>query len=297
MEWQTFLYALTELPGRVRRTALPVILCMLSLACSLFLLASSYLFSQCTEKLIAESWATPRLFVFIDHGAAMEEQESILSEVKTWPEILGIKFSRKLPAHKDVRESRGLLEEAIEGPWIDSASTRIEILLAADANPAPGIDGMLERLRRFHHVMGVLDDRARLERLEPLHVFLTSLGSSTVGLLAFLCLVIAVACSDLSLKSDTEEIEVCLLLGGSPLQVLLPLYGRAMSVGLAAGVISTIGVLILLDRVRWLFPAMTILTEEWAHWERPLLFTGMVMSGVILSCLGCWYSLRHAKHG
>lgn len=296
MELQALFYVLTDLLRRVRRSAVPVLLSTLSLACSLFFLAGFHLFHSCAESFIAEAGTTPRLSVFIHHGSSIEEQESILSEIRRWPETRGVKISRRLPPVKDRRESMGLLDEAFEGLWIESAGTRIEILLASDISPAPSIDGMLERLRRFENIMGVLDDRARLERLEPLHGFLISLESWTVGLLAFLCILISVACSVLTLKCDAEEIEVCLLLGGSRLQVFLPLYGRAILVGLAAGTISAVGVLILLGRVRWLLPGMTLMTAEWAHWESALLFSGMVTSGALLSCLGCWCSLWYPKH-
>lgn len=296
MEMQSLLHVLADLPGLLRRGAVPALLSVLSLACSLSFLAGFHLFHGSAERLITESGATPRLSVFIHQDASMEDEESIHSEMSKWPETREIRLSRRLPLTRDGRGPRGLLEEAIDGVWIESAGTRIEVLLASDANPGAGIDGMLERLKRFPRITGVLDDRARLERLEILQGFLTSLGTWTVGLLAFLCLFTAAACSASTLNGDAEEIEVCLLLGGSRLQAFLPLYGRAVLVGLAAGAVSSVGVLFLLGSVRWLLPRMTLVVAEWAHWERPLLFIAMAMSGAVLSCLGCWCSLWYAKH-
>ena len=297
MERQAFSYVLTDLLKGMRRDVAPFLVGMLSLACSLFFLSTSWLLHSNVQSLIAGLAEESRLVVFLHQNASVQEQESLVSEVRRWSEIRDIKVSLRLQAIEDGRGSRGHVAGALEGFWVDDAGMRVEILFASRGNPPTGGDGSVERLRRFQHIAGVFDERDLLERSEPFHGFLTSAGSWAVALLALLSLLIAFACSTMALTSSMEELEVSLLLGGSSFQVFFPFYGRAILGGIAAGAISAVGAVVLLDRARCFLPGMSLMNTEWTHWDRALFTAGMVLCGMGLSWLGCWGSLLYARHG
>jgi cell division protein FtsX len=281
----------------MRRDAAPFLVGTLSLACCLFLLAVSWLLHGNVQSLIARLEAEPRLVVFLHQNASVQEQESLVSEVRKWPEICDIKVSLRLQPIEDGRGSRGHLPGALEGFWADDSGMRVEILFTSRGNPPAEVAASVERLRRFQHIAEVLDERDLLERFEPFYGFLTSTGWWAVALLALLSLLIAFACSAMALTSCMEELEVSLLLGGSRFQVYFPFYGRAILGGITAGAISAGGVVVLLDRVRWFFPGASLMNADWTHWERALLTAGMVLCGIGLTWLGCWCSLLYARHG
>jgi cell division transport system permease protein len=112
------------------------------------------------------------------------------------------------------------------------------------------------------------------------------------GLLALIVVLTVFSSTRLVLSARREEMEICSILGATPLFTKVPFYMESLLVGSASGVFASASVATAVSFLKRTLPVPIAAALPWHGPEVFLLTVALVACGVAVSSLGSWLAFR-----
>jgi cell division transport system permease protein len=207
------------------------------IAASMFLFSVSFLVVH-NAKIILSGRDSPVVYsVFLKNQSYAPEVDTLLSKLRSFENIDRVQFIGKAEAQnlflQDNPDLAGILEYLSENPFPDA----IEI----DVRPSLPLSDYVQLQQKLTQEPGVEEVVYSLEWLDKYSTFLQSVQiASTVFIFFIFCMVIFIVSNaiKITLYSKREEIEIMLMVGGTPTFVKLPYLLEGVLLGTSGSLLA-----------------------------------------------------------
>jgi cell division transport system permease protein len=209
------------------------------IAASMFLFSVSFLVVH-NAKIILSGRDSPVVYsVFLKNQISTADVDTLLGKIRSFESIDRVHLIGKAEAQKlflqDNPDLAGILEYLSENPFPDA----IEI----DVRPSLPLSDYVQLQQKLTREPGVEEVVYSLEWLDKYSTFLQSVQiASTVFIFFIFCMVIFIVSNaiKITLYSKREEIEIMLMVGGTPTFVKLPYLLEGILLGASGSLLALV---------------------------------------------------------
>lgn len=274
---------------QLRRERLSTLLVAVTLAVALALPGLLHVASERLADLAARWETTPRLNVFL----LGDDAEARAQALTDWAEIESVAFQSARESLGELAEMGGQAEllTELEGAFEGNPLPAVAVVTPVPDSAVPArLHALAERLRASEAVDGVQVELEWLQRLQAALALIDRLVWVVGLLLALAVLLVVGSLTRMTVAQREDEIRVQKLVGGSSAFVLRPFLYQGATLGLMAGVLACLLVVITL---MMLDNAVAELARRYGSDYRlggvpPTAALGLVVAGTGLGWLGAW---------
>lgn len=291
MKFHSFKHFFKDAFNNTIRNRLMSLATIITLASGIFLLGLTLIITfnvfAVTEKLQKDF----KIAVYLDENINTAKINEIGLKIKDIPNVLGIEFVSKEKAFEDFKEQYGETE-ILEGINDGSVLRNSYKITLSDLKFSREVS---ESLRKIDGIVKVTEFDDYMERLISVSKKL-QIGTITISLiLCLLSILIITNTINMSIFSRRKQINIMKYVGATDWYIRWPFIIEGFIIGIISALLSFLGVYMLYDilikATGTSGEMIGFLTKEQAM---PFVFAIIVFVGIILGCLGSFFSVK--KH-
>ena len=290
MNWQVFQDASAEAFEDLKEHPLLPVVSILSLALYLFSLAACIVAYKAAQSLFPDWASESKAVLHLKHETNAHERESLIAELRKWPEIETLTTESREEAMRDMRNQLGEWSGILDGFRENPFPFSVEIHFKERESNSSKVENQLERLRQFPQVAEVFHGKLWLDKLEPFSYSLKFLAMSVLALLTLMTLIVAFLTTSSSIANRINEMEISKLVGATHAFIQLPFYIKVVLTGIAGSTLANVALIYAFWTLGGLFSSADPLPFHWKPSEIVLLMAGITAWGVAIQSLGCCFS-------
>jgi cell division transport system permease protein len=218
-------------------------LCILTIATGLFLIASSLLFVYNVDRVVAKLPERFSVVAFLEDGVAEQRARDIIREIKKYR---AVSKARYVSSNEALRELRAAMEDAdyvLEGLDENPLPSSVELSLRKSSVTDESVRDLAMKLKGIGGVADVEYGRKLLSVIQSVKSNSAMFSALLVSSLAAGVLFVCYSTVKILLYRKKEEIETLKLLGATKRFIRTPFIMEGGILGLVGGAISSLGML------------------------------------------------------
>ncbi|NOY67922.1 MAG: ABC transporter permease [Deltaproteobacteria bacterium] len=270
--------------------------CTATIALSVFIISAFTLFFVNAGALMNTWQKGIRVIAYLEPGVNQGARKALIQRIKAFDGVEDVVFISRQKAFswlkKEIGRQSSLLEGLEDNPLPDS----LEIKISRSALNVKDIEYLASRIKTFNAVNGVEYARKWLARFKGVYDLFRITGIILVTMVFIAIMFIVANTIRLILFSRREEIEITRIIGADEEFIRNPFYIEAAMLGFLGGIT---GITLLFISFALSMPTISpsgILPFFTIRFIPPAAGIAIVISSVIVSWMGCYFSIRRFLH-
>jgi cell division transport system permease protein len=248
-----------------------------------------------TGQHLFPAWAAHnKAVIYLEPQASSQEMDELAKEMGKWKDITQVKVTTADEGRKRLQNDLGEWKDVLDSIPETTFPPSLEISLSEKLDSPDEIEALFAKIRQYPQVEDVFYGKSRVEKLEFFLEPVRRLGIGATGLLGFLTLLMVYHSTMLVLHARRDEMELCSILGATPLFTKIPFYMESLFSGAMSGIVASICLAFIVSWLKSGLP-MPISAAVGSHGvETFLLVAGLTCCGAALSLSGRWLAFKRA---
>ena len=209
-----------------------------TMAMTLFIFGGFFLLQQNLHGLLRGWGGQLQIFVYLDEGQASRNLQSVLQQVRSYPEVESVRFVSKEEAWQDFKQALGAQAGLLEGLEVEILPSSLEVILKRAHRNRASMESLAQRLRKVEGISEVEYPEEWMERLSLL-VLGVQWAKWVFGAFLFAATLLIVANTvKLALLARKDEVEIMQLVGATEGLIKAPFVIEGMIQGVVAASLS-----------------------------------------------------------
>jgi len=239
------------------------------------------------------TWAAPaKAVIYLKPQASSKDMDELAGTMGKWQEIGQVRVVTAAEGRKRLQEELGKWKDVLGSVPESAFPPSLEIELSSKLRSQDETEALCARIRQYPQVEDVYYGKIWVERLESFLRPVRLLGFGAAGLLGFLALLTVYHSTILALQAREDEVEICNILGATPLFTKIPFYIESIVSGSISGIIASICIALIVSWTNRALPMPIAVALVHNGAEAFLLGAELAGCGVALSLAGRWLAFR-----
>ena len=226
-----------------------------TMAMSLFILGGFLLLQENLHGLLRGWGSQIQIFAYIKDGPEAPNVDSLLSLVRSYPEVESVSYVSKERAWSDFKKTLGAQAGLLEGADQDILPSSLEISLKKAYRQRASVEAVADRLRKVQGVSEVEYPEEWIEKLSLLALGIEWVEWAFGGILLVATLFIVGSTAKLAILARRDEIEIMQLVGATKGLIKAPFVIEGMVQGMIGASVSLFCLWLFLLFISAQFPA------------------------------------------
>ena len=248
-----------------------------------------------TGQHLFPAWAAQnKAVIYLKPQASSQETDELAKEMEKRKGITQVRIITADEGRKRLQNDLGEWKDVLDSIPEATFPPSLEVALSEKLNSPDETEALFAKVRQYPQVEEVFYGKSRVEKLEFLLKPIRLLGVGATGLLGFLTLLMVYHSTMLVLHARRDEMELCSILGATPLFTKIPFYMESVFSGAMSGIVASVCLAFIVSWLRSGLP-MPISAAVGSHGvEAFLLGAGLAGCGAALSLSGRWLAFKRA---
>lgn len=265
-----------------------------TMAMTLFIFGGFLLIQENLHGLLKGWGSQIQIFAYLENSLSQADLQSILGQVRSYPEVEGVRFVSKEEAWNNFKKTLGAQSGVLEGLPPDILPSSLEITLKRAARDRASVAGVAQRLREVKGVSEVEYPEEWIEKLGLLIVGLRWAKWILGGFLFVATLLIVGSTVKLAILARKDEIEIMQLVGAPAGLIKAPFVVEGMIQGVVGASLALFFLWLLFFFLSYHLPSsLGILpSPDQLQFLDPAHISLVILLGWLLGAGGSLFSLR-----
>lgn len=241
---------------------------------------------------VIPGWLTSAdAIIYLGTEVPSTDEQRILAELKSWPEIGSARLVSKGDAHARLEKQLGRWKGVLSGMGQNTLPSSIEVTLDGKFRTPELREKTIERIRLMPDVAEILYGKGDGDKIELFLGWIRIIGWTLTGLFILGSIGIHWSVTLNMLLGAQDEIQILDWVGAPGWLIRLPFFLLAWMVGVLG---TTIALALFAATVHYLagglpLPLAALLSVERSEWM--LLGSVLTMGSALTGCVGVWFAL------
>lgn len=248
-----------------------------------------------TGQHLFPAWVAPnKAVMYLKPQTSSQDLDELTRELGKCQEVGQVKVITADEGRKRLQKELGEWKDILGSIPESVFPPGVEIALSEKPRSQDETEALLAKMRQFPQVEDVFYGKSWAEKLEFFLKPIRLLGIGTAGILGFLALLMVYHSTILLIHARHEEMEICGILGATPLFTKIPFYMESVFSGSLSGILASICLAFVVSWLRRTLPMPIAVTLPLHGVEAFLLSVGLAGCGIVVSLSGRWLAFKRA---
>ncbi|QCQ22179.1 cell division protein FtsX [Desulfoglaeba alkanexedens] len=289
---ERFLFHLRRAVENLKVNLFATSLSVLTLALCLLLLGTFSVAFWAVRQWVPQWMAEAKAVAYLRDGVSDDRLHALARELERWPEVDSVVPVPREEAWRRLQERLDRWRDVFDGFESNPLPDSLEISFRPGAVTAEEMDGLVEKIEAIAEVEDVYSGSVWQRKIEGALHLIQVVGIALVALLFFATTLIVSNTVKLTVLARRNEIEVYSIVGATEGFIRLPFVLEGLLQGVMGGVLAAGPLTFALLAARRILPEPLAETLALGPQEILECLFGLLLVGVLLSCLGSWLALR-----